>query len=203
MSNSLFKAIFMLTLLLSIQNSCQKTNDEYIQNALDGLQGSIVGLSKMIAADDALQCYDYAVILYMHLKDFILFMVSDFGYSLENFGLALHKAPVAAYKCWDVWNDTLGYNSTIALFSNMNSDDSTSKINNNTIYYKVLTNVFYNFYDIYLILTKSYDAVNEENYELIGEYVGHLISDLMLKNPSDTDWQFGNSLAFDKNTVMS
>lgn len=80
---------------------------------LDTLKGTIIGVSKMIAASDAIKCYQYAEVLYLHLKDFVMFFIADFGFALENLLLAVHKSPVAMYQCYYVLDDSLGFNHTV------------------------------------------------------------------------------------------
>ncbi len=122
--------------------------------------------------------------LYLHSYDLVVNFLSDFPVAAESFGIILYEFPIAFRNCWTVWNDTIGFNTTMSRFYDGTMDN------------QIISNLIFNVYDIYLILIDSYQALYASDYYRIGEDISRLVSDVFLKNPSASDWSFSNSLVY-------
>src|SRR5687768_9746152 len=100
---------------------------------------------------------------------------------MEHLGLALHKSPVVFRECWLVWNDTVQFNNTIHYFSN------------STIYFRILSNTFFNFADIVYELNDGYSALKANDFNRMGANIGKIVSDVFIKSPADIAWSWNNS----------
>eukprot|EP00347_Sterkiella_histriomuscorum_P003395 403364461 len=150
---------------------------------MDATKGSTYQLLKEVVWSDAIDCYDYVMILYDHFAKGLVQLPFSPQNTMKEWSLIAHKSPTVFKECWQVYNDTMGvydiFNQPTFVWKDFGIDTG--------------FNLLWNFADIVLELQDMNDAIKVKDYNRFGENLGKITSDLFVKNPTDVFWNVNNS----------
>lgn len=156
------------------------------RNFLDAVQASFTSTLYEVALLDTFDCVNAGLAIYDNLYgSFNALLTLNFVNALVEVGLAVHKSALVYKTCYQVYTD-LGRFLTLY-----------TRIQVPAVFAADLAlNSVLNFIDIYMEVVAAVTGMQADDYAKMGIYTGKILSDVVLKNPTDVDWTPNNSEVF-------
>lgn len=155
------------------------------QNIMEANDGAFEAMMNQTIVNDATACYKYSMVLFWDGVDAIKYGFIDPPLAWTTVGLMIHKSPIVYFQCETIITDINYMDTIFKMF-----DDVTAL----EVYTHIFENLLWNSGDVLKNAIESRQNLANEEYELFGENVGHIVSDIFYVNPvDDAIWDEENS----------
>ncbi len=128
---------FLVLLFCVSSVRAEYSNETY--KVVEMTKGASMEILNQAILYDATDCLNYLYVIYWHLYELVTKFTTENWYAAENLGLAIHKAPVVYFECYQLFNDTT------AMLELMD------KLASPTLLFHILENTGFNFVEILTI----------------------------------------------------
>lgn len=161
------------------------------QSAQDLVFGYSVQLLNEIFLFNAQYCTFWAFDTFSDFINGILLLIEDNSplQSFLSFSYSYHKAPVAYFSCGVLLQD---YKEVVELYGAITTSPTTW----GAFGVKVCWNIFFNLIDLAYELLFLMKGLEDKNWQMIGENLAKMTSDVFIKSTVSESWDYKNSDEF-------